>query len=153
MDRYQLIAPHHEHAWLHASPARLSCCPIADAGSDANQPGNAGEGRSMTDRTNLVVISSLSANTPVSATMQGLFIGDDGSPDVGLASRFAFLDQKQCKLYPQDTGNDQQAADNCALLNSAPAYFNGGLIKMRRSGSHYVASTRLHAPFLNFSGA
>jgi hypothetical protein len=101
----------------------------------------------MTDRSNLVFISSLSSNTPMAATKQALLIGDDGNPDVGLASRFAFLDQKQCVVYPQDNGNDQQASDNCALLNSAPAYFDGGLVRMRRSGSHHVASTRFLLAF------
>jgi predicted ferric reductase/plastocyanin len=111
-------------------------------GSDANNPGNAGEGRRMTDRSNLVVLPSLDSNTPLRYTEQELLTDEDGDPDAALAARYAFLGQQQCAVYPNDNNNDRQKKDNCALLNNAPAYFDGGLVQMRRSGTFYIASTR-----------
>ena len=35
-----------------------------------------------------------------------------------------------------------QKIDNCALLNGAPGYFDGGLVRMRHSGTFHIGSTR-----------
>ena len=38
--------------------------------------------------------------------------------------------------------NNQNSETNCKQLNGASAYFNGGLVEMKRVGTHHVASTR-----------
>lgn len=41
----------------------------------------------------------------------------------------------------EDT-NDQNSETNCKQLNGASAYFDGGLVEMRVTGTHHVVSTR-----------
>ena len=38
--------------------------------------------------------------------------------------------------------NDQNSETNCKQLNGASAYFDGGLVEMKRVGDHHIASTR-----------
>eukprot|EP00928_Gymnodinium_smaydae_P027144 TRINITY_DN21080_c0_g1_i1.p1 TRINITY_DN21080_c0_g1~~TRINITY_DN21080_c0_g1_i1.p1 ORF type:complete len:1481 (-),score=340.31 TRINITY_DN21080_c0_g1_i1:97-4539(-) len=123
-------------------------------GSDANNGNNAGNGRAGTDRSNLVQIKDRAGNVPMDASEHTLFYNAAaGENEEGrrLVEKFAFLDQQQHAI---DTGNACPATkeeaqnrndnddDNCHQLNAAPAYFDGGLVKMTVPGAHHVASTR-----------
>jgi len=68
--------------------------------------------------------------------------------------RFATLDQQNCLLNSQilsQNGNNQGNADedvrNCGLLNAAEPYFDGGVLKMNKTGTFLYMNTRNH----NFS--
>lgn len=132
-------------------------------GSDANDNGNAGNGKTGTDRSNLVQIKDRSSNTPLSWNAHSLFFEatDDGfseqyEDDVSLVglhrvNQFAFLNQhmfaakvgNKCPATIEEAeGQDEEDDDNCQQLNAAPAYFDGGLVEMTVSGEHHIASTR-----------
>jgi len=112
-------------------------------GSDynANNGNNNAEGTQGTDRNNLVMTNSLSVNTP-DASNQTLF-------DEATAKRFAHQDQTDCLSYADlltkhdgNQNNIDTDAQNCAKLNAASPYFDGGLIRMNTTGSHTYMSTR-----------
>lgn len=107
-------------------------------GCDTNPAGNAGEGTDKTDRSNIVQIENYGANVPASDEWfkknKPLFENKD------LRKRMAFLDQVGCKTYEQllaennnNEGQVEQDTENCMKLNAAPAYFDGGAIKMNIS--------------------
>lgn len=75
--------------------------------------GNTGEGRRMTDRSNLVEIASLNSNFPIPFEKSGLFNGD-----AALVSKFAFLDQVGC-----DNTTDENANTNCRGNNISDFHF------------------------------
>ncbi|KAJ3277890.1 NADPH oxidase 4, partial [Borealophlyctis nickersoniae] len=110
-------------------------------GSDANQRGNAGNGRDGTDRNNLVLFPSQSVNTPTD------FSPDDGDPPTHFTNNnntiayLAYLNQTNCTLNSQDA-NDPQ---NCARLNAASGYQNVGLVRLDNPGVFMVMSTRNNA--------
>mmetsp|Transcript_67544 Transcript_67544/g.213827 ORF Transcript_67544/g.213827 Transcript_67544/m.213827 type:complete len:1266 (-) Transcript_67544:254-4051(-) len=110
-------------------------------GSDANPSGNAGEGRRMTDRSNLVQMANghIDANYPMLAEDHTLFLNSNGKPDEGAIAAMAFLNQGPVCDPAEENTND---LTNCALLNAAPAYFDGGVRRLRHVGHHYIASTR-----------
>jgi len=117
-------------------------------GCDHNPNGFAGEGTEKTDRHNMVQIEDMDMNYPASedwlAANPTLF----DSPD--LRKRMAFLDQINCLSYTElqakhgaNNDNDiEQDVQNCALLNAASPYFDGGLIRMNHTGEFYYMSTR-----------
>jgi hypothetical protein len=110
-------------------------------GCDTNPAGNAGEGTDQTDRSNLVQIVSESNNYPVTdSQFDGGFkpLFEDATARL----RFAFLDQTNCAADPQNTG--EQDVTNCALLNAASQYFDGGVFKMNKTGIFHYMSTRNH---------
>lgn len=107
-------------------------------GSDANPAGQAGEGRAMTDRSNIVQIADNNDNTPVVLTKNTLLTNEDGSANGALIDRFALLGQTGCD--PDE--ENQDAVDNCKVLNNAPAYFNGGIHRANTIGTHHFMSTR-----------
>eukprot|EP01112_Ceratiomyxa_fruticulosa_P014502 TRINITY_DN4157_c0_g1_i4.p1 TRINITY_DN4157_c0_g1~~TRINITY_DN4157_c0_g1_i4.p1 ORF type:complete len:1284 (+),score=241.55 TRINITY_DN4157_c0_g1_i4:155-4006(+) len=104
-------------------------------GADSNPAGNAGEGRAMTDRSNLVEVADLNLNFPLKYEQTSLFGGNKDT-----IAKFAFLGQTGCDV--DSTDND--ADDNCKLLNAASAYFDGGLLKIDSPGTHHYLSTRNH---------
>jgi len=120
-------------------------------GSDfnANNGGNNAEGTDGTDRNNIVEILNPAYNRP-----RGLDVNGTWSffTYTATAQRFAHVDQwsgKTCLTYAELLAkfpNDQDARDtdpgNCAKLNAAPNYFNGGLVRVEKSGEFYYMSTR-----------
>ncbi|CAJ1380662.1 unnamed protein product [Effrenium voratum] len=115
------------------------------AGSDANNNGNAGNGRAGTDRSNLVQMQSRDETIPMPIEKHTLLFDATVNPNDeagrGLVEKFAYLDQDSIVTCdPED--NDQNSETNCKQLNGASAYFNGGLVEMKHVGEHYVVSTR-----------
>jgi len=118
-------------------------------GCDTNPNGNAGEGQDGTDRSNIVQIEDLSKSKPVDDTFF-----DDNTPmfdSASLRKRFAYLGQDPaiCKTREElleenggDEGDAEQDTRNCGKLNAAPAYFDGGLVKMNSTDTFYYMSTR-----------
>lgn len=122
-------------------------------GSDANNQGNAGNGRDGTDRSNLVQIGNRGGNKPLPIENHTLFFdgvndpdGEEAAKGKELVAKFAYLDQKKHAADAgntcDDDSNNDDADDNCKQLNAAPAYFDGGLVEMKVLGTHHVASTR-----------
>ena len=118
------------------------CVHFQWAGSDANPTGNAGNGRHMTDRSNIVEIAELGVNRPINhgyddewgITYASMFA------DERMVKRFAYLGQEEaCNATTatcaptnacDDDETDQQAVANCKQLNAASGYFDGGLVPM-----------------------
>jgi hypothetical protein len=141
-------------------------------GSDANNNGNAGNGRAGTDRSNLVQIKDRSGNKPMPISEHTLFFdfqepeqsdqgpaacnaftsscGRSRSEGEALVEKFSFLNQNSyaekvgaaCPSPEELQDKDDNDEDNCLQLNAAPAYFDGGLVEMRSIGTHHIASTR-----------
>jgi len=115
-------------------------------GSDAQQNNGGANGRDRTDRSNLVQLKNndISLNMPAPYNESYLLCRPDGSGKLTIQDckrrieRFSYLDQTECDLEEKndDDGN------NCALLNSASAYFNSEPIEMETSGTFAIASTR-----------
>ena len=64
--------------------------------------------------------------------------------DKDAVSRIAYLGQSgndTCD-HSNEVQNDEQHVKNCATLNAAPAYFDGGLVAMDKVGSFDFMSTR-----------
>eukprot|EP00967_Tisochrysis_lutea_P104928 scaffold159592_cov32-Tisochrysis_lutea.AAC.2 len=148
------------------SPSELvvydeDCVHIQWTGSDANPPDNAGNGRAMTDRTNLVELEDADRNVPARHGYIEAASGFSSSPhywsifaDETTVRRMAYLDQElDCtspggcvaSLSCVDTDADEQSTSNCRVLNAAPAYFDGGLVRLTRPGRFAFMSTRNHA--------
>ncbi|KAK3288761.1 hypothetical protein CYMTET_3778 [Cymbomonas tetramitiformis] len=112
-------------------------------GSDANSNGNAGEGRRMTDRSNFVEVKGINQNIPKPLEDHTLLVDDKGEPDLEVIERFSYLGQSQSQGGECDLDtNDQNSIDNCKVLNLAPAYYDGGLVKLQKAGTHHYMSTR-----------
>lgn len=113
-------------------------------GCDTNPAGNAGEGRTQTDRSNIVQIADMSKNYPIPDDQATLF------KDPDTRALMANIRQENCLNYTElmakngnNEANVEQDPQNCMLLNAAPTgYFNGGLVKMSDLGSYYYMSTR-----------
>jgi hypothetical protein len=79
-------------------------------GADSNPAGNAGQGRQMTDRSNIVQIESLNHNYPLTFDEVTMFIDPDGGgPHKELIHYLAYLGQTGCNPDAQNA-ND---LDNC----------------------------------------
>jgi hypothetical protein len=106
-------------------------------GCDQNPAGNAGEGTAKTDRHNVVQIASSGDNYPAKNSwlkQHGHMIPDD--------SKRTFLAHGNKATCDPNT-NDDQATDNCKLLNPPEkAYMNPGLIKMDNTGRYHYMNTR-----------
>jgi len=124
-------------------------------GCDTNPAGNAGEGTDQTDRSNAVQIEFAWSSKPVTddwvkKNPKKVLFEDDA-----LRYRMAHLDQDmtvcqtrdQLEAEGQNQGQAEQDVRNCGKLNAASQYFNGGLIRMNKTGTFYYMSTRNH----NFS--
>jgi hypothetical protein len=116
-------------------------------GCDTNPAGNAGEGTASTDRSNIVQLSSMSANVP--ATDKWLGSNTPLFQSKWLRARMASLDQVGCQdwetLLANNNNNEDNAKQdvhNCMKLNAAEPYFDGGLIQMNLTGTFYYMSSR-----------
>jgi len=113
-------------------------------GCDHNPANNDGEGKVKTDRSNIVQIKDLDSNIPVVATNDTVekMLFDNAFT----RSRMALIDQKGCvpvaTLIQQNGNNIEQLDANCAKLNAATPYFDGGLVKMNQTGKFTYMSTR-----------
>jgi hypothetical protein len=112
-------------------------------GSNHNDRGNAGEGKSGWDRSNIVQIinNDMAANYIEDIKTQTIFKSES------TAYRAAYIDQEShvtCKTLEQlEAANDDQATDNCAKLNGEPTgYFDLGIFRMNKSGTYNYMSTR-----------
>jgi hypothetical protein len=102
-------------------------------GSDFNPPGNDGEGRAGTDRSNLVVLDEVRDNLPYQESNKDIF---DERTSFLLASLGQDINNPdQCFTWDELTKgnqrNNQQAVKNCALLNRAKPYFNISPMKVK----------------------
>jgi hypothetical protein len=123
-------------------------------GCDTNPAGNAGEGTDQTDRSNFVQMDSAKNSKPITdawaaANPKKVFI-EDGTTRL----RFAVLDQEDCvlrtDLLAANGGNEgaaEQDVRNCGKLNAASQYFDGGVMRMNKTGEYSFMNTRNH----NFS--
>jgi hypothetical protein len=123
-------------------------------GCDTNPAGNAGEGTDQTDRSNAVQITSSAASMPATDAWIKANPKKVLFEDAATRLRFATLDQTNCKTRTEilaGNGNNAGAAEqdvtNCGKLNAASQYFDGGVLRMNRTGTFHYMNTRNH----NFS--
>jgi len=123
-------------------------------GCDTNPAGNAGEGTAQTDRSNIVQMINAHASTPATDSWLKANPKKVLFQDPKLRLRFALIGQQDCEDYADilaqnnnNAGNADADVDNCAKLNKAEPYFDGGLVKMNLTGTFHYMSTRNH----NFS--
>jgi len=102
-------------------------------GCDNNPANNDGEGTQQTDRSNIAQILSQNHNKPYDQWSSEERLFDDEE----WMHRNAFLDQQNC-----EETDDEQDVNNCAKLNAAPRYWNGGLHRMNRTGIFHYFCTR-----------
>jgi len=121
-------------------------------GCDTNPSGNAGEGMDGTDRSNFAQISRPDSSVPVTDQWCSSNPKLTLFTDPALRLRFATLDQVGCVNYTtleaEDNGatNADEDERNCAVMNTNGSnYFNGGLIRMNKTGTFNYMSTRNHA--------
>ena len=148
------------------SPSELAvwegdCVHFQWTGSDANPLENTGNGRNMTDRTNLVEVVQADSNVPARHGFAEITSGSDTHTrytsmfaDEATVRRMAYLNQElDCvsadNCVPSLACDNSDFVDhsiaNCMVLNAAPAYFDGGLIRLDRPGVYAFISTRNNA--------
>jgi hypothetical protein len=117
-------------------------------GCDTNPAGNAGEGTDQTDRTNIAQIPRADSNLPVTDAWVASNPKQVFFTDPALRLRFMTLDQTGCLPATNITntgGNAEEDVRNCGKLNSDSAiYFDGGVVKMNKTGTFYYMNTRNH---------
>lgn len=118
-------------------------------GSDANPPGNAGNGRRQTDRSNLVQMASPGLSYPKTllttegdAKLAVLDMDKSIFADAATVSKLAYLGQTGASGCDHNEDDNAQSVKNCAQMNAAPAYFDGGLVPLGKVGTFHIYSTR-----------
>jgi len=116
-------------------------------GCDTNPAGNAGEGTAGTDRSNLVQVAKFGDSVP--ASDEWLDKNSNLFSDKDVRVLMSYLGQTDCLNYTQlltknnnNQNNVETDKQNCMKLNAAPNYFNGGLVKMEKTGFFSFVSTR-----------
>eukprot|EP01089_Gocevia_fonbrunei_P018809 TRINITY_DN6465_c0_g5_i1.p1 TRINITY_DN6465_c0_g5~~TRINITY_DN6465_c0_g5_i1.p1 ORF type:complete len:635 (-),score=154.30 TRINITY_DN6465_c0_g5_i1:77-1981(-) len=114
-------------------------------GCDTNPQGNDGEGEKGTDRSNLVFLDALDDNKNGS---QSFFPDDDDAYDhafLGMDARKCAADFAALKASGANDDDIDRDPKNCAKLNAASRYFNGGLHKITNHhawSNYYYMSSR-----------
>jgi hypothetical protein len=118
-------------------------------GCDTN-PNYAGEGTQGTDRSNIVQLTNSRDNIPMEFGKQTMFTDEK-------AFHVAHLNQYDGRVCQSTTdtnccftleqlkalGNPNENVQNCAKLNDPNrAYFDGGVVQMKESGTYYYMSSR-----------
>lgn len=118
-------------------------------GCDTNPANNDGEGKRGTDRSNIVQMSNPGDNYPIPPKDGPLLFSDPAK-----AYEMAHLGQYESnttkclnweQLLEKNGGNRQRAEEddqNCMKLNAAPAYWDGGLVRIEKTGTYHYMSTR-----------
>lgn len=125
--------------------ARNDYLHIQWTGSDANDQNNDGNGRTGTDRSNIVIVPSLGKNYPQS-------LADPLNPSVintnlhftdnlQKIAYMAYLNQTNCDPTTTNTNSNY----NCKTLNRSPGYVNVGLVQVENMGTFNLLSTRNNA--------
>jgi hypothetical protein len=117
-------------------------------GCDTNPNGNAGEGTAATDRSNMVQLAYFDASLP--ADDKWISSNTPLFESSSLRQWMSQLGQTGCLTYEDlakknanNQNNIEQDKANCMKLNAAPTgYFDGGLIRMNRTGTFYYMSSR-----------
>jgi len=124
------------------------------SGCDTNPAGNAGEGTDQTDRSNMVQMERIDSSTPITEQWAKDHPRKVLFEDASTRLRMATLDQTDCLLLKElleqngnNEGNAEQDVRNCGKLNAASQYFDGGVLRMNKTGTFHYMSTRNH----NFS--
>ncbi|EOD16399.1 hypothetical protein EMIHUDRAFT_41308, partial [Emiliania huxleyi CCMP1516] len=100
------------------------CVHFQWTGSDANSAGNAGNGRQMTDRTNLVELTGRGTNVPcVPSRLCDDNIDPNGNNNGQCLNNNPFPTN-------QNERNNANCLNNCKDLNAATGYFDGGLVPL-----------------------
>jgi hypothetical protein len=126
-------------------------------GSDTQNNGLAGEGTEGTDRSNIVQLKNNERRTNLLQSFDKIETDSLLTPevsftlahleqpavcatftDVGCCLTYAQLEEK----FPNNNGQQNQDVQNCAKLNAANAYFDGGLVQMGRTGTMNYMSSR-----------
>eukprot|EP01095_Lingulamoeba_sp_RSL-Kostka_P009976 TRINITY_DN34_c1_g1_i1.p1 TRINITY_DN34_c1_g1~~TRINITY_DN34_c1_g1_i1.p1 ORF type:complete len:613 (-),score=261.56 TRINITY_DN34_c1_g1_i1:227-2065(-) len=115
-------------------------------GCDTNPNNNDGEGTQATDRSNIAQMRLMGDNYPTDKPdiRNQMFDSDE------VQTRMAFIDQVNCLSYEalrEKNNNNQNAIEqdiqNCMKLNAAPTpYFDGGIMRLNRTGTFYFFCTR-----------
>jgi len=123
-------------------------------GCDTNPAGNAGEGTDQTDRSNMVQMERPDSSTPITEQWAKDHPRKVLFEDANTRLRMATLEQTDCVLLKEllnQNGNNENNAEqdirNCGKLNAASQYFDGGVMRMNKTGTFHYMSTRNH----NFS--
>lgn len=116
-------------------------------GSDNNPQNNAGEGIPGTDRSNIVQTSGLNSNLPM--TQEELDSANKLFETPDLSHNMAFIGQTNCptikELLAKNNNNQNNVNNdktNCAKLNAAGPYFDGGVVRLNKTGTYYYMSSR-----------
>eukprot|EP01080_Neovahlkampfia_damariscottae_P002149 gene2149-2015_t len=120
----------------------------------------ANPGTYRADRSNILQMDEAGHNQMRMADKVTMFLREiDGQPDTALINKLAFLNQPglsssdpntKCLTYTEllaknnnNNANAERDIQNCMKLNNAPTpYFDGGLVKMKASGTFKYASSR-----------
>ena len=87
----------------------------------------------------MVQISDAATAVPLHSSKQSLW------PSAEMAERMAFTDQNvtACGVFVDGDANEQNDPSNCGKLNSAPAHFDAGLMRVTQErGTYHYISTR-----------
>lgn len=113
-------------------------------------PNYAGEGTQGTDRSNIVQLVDGRKNYPIDFNSQNLFDTPGKAWEMAHLNQYGGVvckttDQQSCcktLTMLQNDGNRDQNPQNCAKINGPVQYFDGGPVRMTKTGTYYYMSTR-----------